>query len=252
MKYFFAVGIMFMLLAGCSDKKTVAPEVTTYDLSGRVVNQFGNAAVNVRVRASGQHNYSASVTTDTLGAYTVKAPEGAATISYSSTETVVFNLPRFISRDTSINVTTDTTANMKVRELTTIFHDPANSPLLWDMHGGVSHDSARYVFQDIDMVTDHMMMNHAYTIPDTFQHVGFILYGQAAPTQTSEIIVNAWVNGAIYNGHWRATFTTTPSYYHGALDTVTGLHGGALQLDLIFSPLDATYIYIRDIWVYCY
>lgn len=252
MKYIAIISIILLLFIGCDKKKSVAPEIVTHILSGRVSTQVGNPAVGLLVTVDGPYQYSTSTTTDTAGAYNVEASEGATTITFSSTQTVIINLPRYISRDTLLDIKSDTTLNMRVREFTTIFHDAGNRPSSWDMHGGVTWDSTKYVFHDIDNFTDNMMMNAAYTIPDTIEHVGFILYGQAAPSDTSQIIVNAWVNGNVYDGHWTASFSTTPSYYHGSLITVTGLPGHNLQLNLIFNEIDATYIYIRDIWIYCY
>ncbi len=252
MKSVIAICLLLIVMAGCSDKKTVAPDINTFNLSGRVINQYGNAAPGLRVVVSGSNNYSASTTTDTSGTFTVKAPEGASAVTFSSAQTIVFSLPRFITRDTVINVTADTSLNLTVREFTTIFHDSANRPSAWNMYGGVSYDSTKYVFQDLDMVNDHMMQNQICSMPDSFQYAGFILYGQAAPSNSSEIIVNAWINGHVFNGHWSAAFTVTPSYYHGALETLPALPGGGLQLDLIYNKISATYIYIRDIWIYCY
>jgi hypothetical protein len=252
MKSIIAICLMLLVMAGCSDNKSVTPDVKTYNLSGHVVNQTGGAALDLSVVVSGQHNYSASTTTDSVGAYTVAVPEGASTVTFSSTETIIFSLPRYISRDTAITTISDTTLNIDVREFITIFHDAATLPSAWNMYGGVSYDSTKYIFQDDPLAIDHMMQIHAYSIPDSFQHVGFILYGQAAPSNTSAIIVNAWINGHLYNAHWTATFSTTSSYYHGGMDTLPGLSGGGVQLDLIFNEIDAAYVYLSDIWIYCY
>ncbi len=254
MKCKIAVYILLILLAGCSSKKSTTPSPSAYTLSGRVTNQFGNAAIGLQIRITGPSDYQDSTTTDSIGAYSISGlPKDTVTVFIGdSSDVVIYNIPRlFMPLHAHLYIVSDTVINTFVDEFTTIFHDPGNGATLWNFHGSVVNDGTKYIFSR-RLSSTYMTTNDSYLVPANTFINGFIIYGEAAEPDSSNVIASFMVNDVPINAHWRRVFTTTPSYYSGYIGAIHALPGDSIKLTLSFYPLNADSVNIRDIWLFSY
>ncbi len=253
MKYAVALCVTLLLLVGCSDKNSTSPLQGNLVLTGQVRNQSGNPANGLRVSVSGSGSLHLSTVTGPDGRYSISGiPDGAMTVTLDSSGIVVHDLPRFLAKDTLISMDSSMALNMSVREFTTLLYDSGNRPELWEFTGGVSHDSSRYIFRYMNQYVNMMRSRVPFEIPPDARDIGFILSGEAGPNDSSHISIWAIVNGIYADSNWAAFFQEAPSYFHQPLAGLAGLPGSGLQLEMRYNPVIAEYVYVREIWAYCY
>ena len=226
-----------------------------YSLSGQVTNQSGSAATNLYVVITDSNSDTDSTLTDGTGNYSFSdLPEGAISMSLRSSEIIVHVLPRYIEKDTTISLSGDLVVNLAVQEFNTIFQDDGTQTSQWNMYGGVRNDGTKYIFEDYLFQTDYMVMVFPKPVPSNadIQKLGFLLRGESAPSDSSKILTRVLLNGVDQQLVWSATYHTTPAYYWGTLQQISGLPGNNIQLDLEFNELAATFVYIDDIWIFNY
>lgn len=233
---------------------SVTVEKAVYTLSGQVQNQSGEAATNLYVVITDSNSDVNSMLTDSNGNYSFSyIPEGAVSMVLSSSEIMVYVLPRYIEKDTTINLSDDSVINITIREFNTIFHDDGTMAEQWIMYGGVRNDGTKYIFEDYWLQYDYMVMAYLYSVPSNADpEVGFILHGEAAPSGSSIIETIGIKNGTYLPYYWNITFDTQPSYKLGVFEVSSELPGNSIQLDLEFNEETAVYIYIDDIWIFNY
>lgn len=232
---------------------SVTVDKAVYTLSGQVQNQSGEVATNLYVIITDSNSDVYSMLTGSNGNYSFSdIPEGAVSMVFRSSEIIVYVLPRYVEKDTTINLSDNTVINITIREFNTVFHDNGTQAYKWHMYGGVRNDGTKYIFEDYWLQTDYMVMAYVYTVPSNAQDIGFLIHGEAAPSDYSQIKTYVLVNGYYTEYVWIATFDTSPSYYWGSLDGISGLPGNNIQLDLTYNELYATFVYIDDIWIFNY
>lgn len=226
-----------------------------FNLSGQIINQNGAAATSIYVVVTDSNSDLDSTLTDNSGNYSFSnLPEGSVSISLRSSEIIVHLLPRYIEKDTTISLSDDLVANIAVQEFSTIFHDNGTQASEWNMNGGVRNDGTKYIFEDYFLQTDYMMMIYPKPVPSNadITNTYFLIRGEAAPSYSSEIRTNVFVNGVDQQLVWTATYDTTPTYFWGTLQQISGLPGNNIQLRLEFNEVTATYVYVDDIWIFNY
>lgn len=227
-----------------------------YSLSGQVTNQSGSAATSLYVVITASDSNTDSTLTDGSGNYSFSdLPEGAISMSLRSSEIIVHVLPRYIEKDTTISLSDDLVVNLVVQEFNTIFHDDGTQASQWHMYGGVRNDGTKYIFEtQYGYPDDYMVMTYPKPVPSNadIQNLGFLLRGESAPSDNSEILTWILVNGSYESLVWTSIFHTTPSYYWGSLEQISELPGNNIQVDLTFNEQVATFVYIDDIWIFNY
>jgi hypothetical protein len=226
-----------------------------FSLNGWVRNQSGNAATNLYVVIESAGGYLDSVQTSPNGNYSFSdISEGQLTMDLRSPEIVADILPRYFHKDTLINLNENAVLNFNIREFNLIFYDNGTMAGQWNMYGGVRNDGSKYVFENWLFYEDHMMMSSWHPVPSNADpsNLYFMVYGDAAPSDSSRLLAYVSVNGVDQGVYWNMVYHTAPRYFIGTFAGLANIVGNNIQLDFEFEEWDAAYIYARKIWVFNY
>ncbi len=240
---------------------TVSVVKAIYTLSGQVVNQSSNPVSNVYVVITDSDSNKDSVLTNTTGNYSfADKPEGAMTISYRATTEIVNGLPKIETKDTTFTFSgVNSVLNMVVREFNTIYHDDGSQAVDWTLSGGVTNDGLKYIFIDEWLVSDKITKNASNIVPADALDINFLVHGSAGPAAGDSGLVRVRIyQNNVYEGYIDKVYYTSSSYLWGSLNSITGLAGNNISLELEFFTDDngvsypATTVLVEDIWIYNY
>jgi hypothetical protein len=243
---------------GKADVDTTMPITVTnavFSLNGWVRNQSGEAATNLYVVVESPQGYSDSILTSSNGNYSFgEIPEGQLAVNLRSSEIVGDILPRYFDKDTLISLNENWVLNLNIREFNLIFYDDGSMASQWNMYGGVRNDGSKYIFENRLAYEDHMMMSSWHPVPSNADpsNLYFMVYGEAAPSDSSRLLAYLSVNGVDQGVYWNMVYRTTPRHFVGTFEGLSNIVGNNIQLDFEFEEWDAAYIYGRKIWVFNY
>ncbi|NLI16114.1 MAG: carboxypeptidase regulatory-like domain-containing protein [candidate division Zixibacteria bacterium] len=248
----FLMGLILISLA-CS-KKSTKQDDPTYSIDGIILNQSGLPASNLFVEITDSKNTIHSGYTNQDGIYSVSGINaGAASVELSSYEIIIADLPRFIEKDTVININSNEVLNMSIQEFHTVFHDTGNVTQRWLLYGGVVNDGQKYIFEDYWLEDDYMLSS-SFPIPANADpnNIGFIIRGKSAPYGMSYMDVYIYVNNNLQDLYWSGPYGSTWFYHMYSLDQFPQVCGNNIRLCLWFTEDTAPYIYVDEIWIYNY
>jgi hypothetical protein len=226
-----------------------------FSLGGQVRNQSDAAATDLYVVIENSSGYLDSTLTSSNGNYSFSnVPEGQLTVTLRSTEVITYVLPRYFDKDTLIALNGNTVLNFNIREFNLIFYDDGTMASQWNIYGGVRNDGNKYIFENQLFVEDHMMMSAWHLVPANADpsNLYFMVYGEAAPSDSSRLLAYVSVDGVDQGVYWNMVYKTNPRYYIGTFEGLDNVVGNHIQLDFEFEEWDATYIYAHEIWVFNY
>lgn len=244
---------LILVLSACSKKSTKHND-PTYSLNGIILNQSGQPATQLFVNVTDSKNLIHSSFTNQDGIYIISGINaGAATVTLNSYEVIIADLPRYIEKDTIVNIFGDGVLNMAIQEFHTVFHDTGNVTQRWLMYGGVVNDGHKYIFEDYWLEDDYMLSS-SFPIPANADpnNMGFIISAKSAPSGTSYMDVYLYVNGNLQDLYWSTAYGSSWLYHMYSLDQFPQVCGNNIRICLWFTEDTAPYIYVDEIWIYNY
>lgn len=248
-----------LLNSGCSDDDATTP-VTLYGVSGQVIpliTAYGASdAPDVKMEFTDSRQVTKTVRSDQSSHYEVAglAP-GFVTLTMTGDTAFTdratgFKLPAYIPTAETFTLRQDTVITFRAREYTMIWGDGGSATSEWDWEYGVRNDGEMYLFW-YDIRGSDMRLNHDIQVPENIQRIGFMIKGQTAPSNTSDLRASLVVNGQLQSTSYLHSFDTTEGWWIQELDPAQ-LAGDRIRLNLEYQRYTAEYVLVKMVIVYVY